>query len=233
MNTKLMNKTHQAALHAAFRELPLVAILRGINPQEVDAIFDALVEAGIKLIEIPLNSPRPWDSLERIARRCPPDVVIGAGTVLTADACSRLAELAAPLVITPNTDAAVIDAAVEQGLVPMIGCLTPSEALAAARAGATALKLFPAARMGIGYFKDLKAVLPAELPVFAVGGIDTSNMLEWLNAGVDGFGLGGSIYRTGWSAAQVGTAANGLIAEYHRACESLATAEGLEREADA
>lgn len=228
-----MNETRRAALDAALRDLPLVAILRGVRPDEIDAIFDALIGAGFKLIEIPLNSPRPWVSIERISKRCPDDVVIGAGTVLDPEACGRLADLDAPLVITPNTDTAVIDEAVARELAPMIGCMTPSEALVAARAGAQALKLFPAARLGIGYFSDLKAVLPADLPVFAVGGIDKSNMVEWIDAGIDGFGFGGSVYRSGWSAEEVGRRARELIAEWHRVRESLAQADGLGREADA
>lgn len=228
-----MNETRRAALEAALDTLPLVAILRGVRPEEVDAIFDALVAAGFKMIEIPLNSPRPWESIERIAKRCPDDVVIGAGTVLDPEACSRLADLEAPLAITPNTDASVIEAAVDNGLAPMIGCMTPSEALAAARAGARALKLFPAAQLGIGYFNDMKAVLPVDLPVFAVGGVGKANMSEWISAGISGFGFGGSIYRPGWTAEEVGVSARELIAEWRRSRESLAQAEGLEREADA
>ncbi|MFD2438490.1 beta/alpha barrel domain-containing protein [Modicisalibacter luteus] len=168
-----------------------------------------------------------------MAKRCPDDVVIGAGTVLDPEACARLADLDAPLVITPNTDPKVIGQAVELDLAPMIGCMTPTEALAAARAGASALKLFPAARLGIGYFRDMSAVLPADMPVFAVGGIDQSNMSEWITAGIDGFGFGGSIYRPGWSAKEVERCARGLVAEWCRVKEGLAQADGLEREADA
>lgn len=228
-----MNETRRAALDAALRDLPLVAILRGVRPDEIDAIFDALVAAGFKMIEIPLNSPRPWESIERISKRCPDDVVIGAGTVLDPEACGRLADLEAPLVITPNTDTAVIAEAVARDLAPLIGCMTPTEALAAAKAGARALKLFPAARLGIGYFNDMKAVLPIGLPVFAVGGIDKSNMNEWIDAGIDGFGFGGSVYRPGWSADEVGRYASELIKEWRRLRESFSQAEGLEREADA
>ncbi len=152
-----MNETRRTALDAALEKLPLVAILRGVRPDEIDAIFDALVESGFKMIEIPLNSPRAWESIERIAKRCPDDVVIGAGTVLDPNACQRLADLDAPLVITPNSDPLVISEAAKLELAPMIGCLSPTEALAAAQAGATALKLFPAASLGTAYFKDIKA----------------------------------------------------------------------------
>lgn len=228
-----MNETRRAALDAALEQLPLVAILRGVRPDEIDAIFDALVESGFKMIEIPLNSPRPWESIERIAKRCPDDVVIGAGTVLDPDACQRLADLEAPLVITPNSDPLVISEAAALDLAPMIGCLSPTEALAAAQAGAKALKLFPAGSLGIGYFKDIKAVMPLDMPILAVGGIDVHNMSEWVAAGIDGFGFGGSVYKRGWSAGEVGEKARGLIAEWRRIKEGLSQASELEREADA
>ncbi|WP_048307258.1 2-dehydro-3-deoxy-6-phosphogalactonate aldolase [Halomonas sp. PR-M31] len=228
-----MNETRRAALQAALEKLPLVAILRGVRPEEIDGIFDALVEIGFKMIEIPLNSPSAFESIERIAKRCPEDVVIGAGTVLDPAACARLAELDAPILITPNTNTAVINEAVAQGLAPMIGCMTPTEALAAVAAGATTLKLFPAARLGVGYFKDLKAVLPPELPVFAVGGIGKDNMSEWMSAGIDGFGFGGSVYRPGWTAKKVEDHGRELIAEWRRVRETQIQAEFFEREADA
>lgn len=228
-----MNETRRAALQAALKDLPLVAILRGVRPDEVDAIFDTLVTAGFRMIEIPLNSPRPWESIERLSKRCPDDVVIGAGTVLDPEACQRLADLEAPLVITPNTDPAVIGEAVSQDLAPMIGCMTPTEALTAVQAGATTLKLFPAGKLGTGYFKDIKAVLPPDLPVFAVGGIDLDNLGEWVAAGIDGFGFGGSVYRPGWSADEVGERARALIGEWRRLKEGFNQASELEREADA
>lgn len=228
-----MNETRRAALDAALQKLPLVATLHGVRPDEIDGIFDALVAAGFKLVEIPLNSPRPWESIERIARRCPDDVAIGVGTLLEPQACRRLAGLEAPLVVTPNTDEAVIGEAIAQDLTPMIGCMTPSEALAAIRAGARILKLFPAASLGIGYYRDLQAVLPADMPVFAVGGIDKSNMSEWITAGIDGFGFGGSVYRPGWSAQEVEHCAGELVMEWRRVQEGLAAADGLIRQADA
>ncbi|WP_251978851.1 2-dehydro-3-deoxy-6-phosphogalactonate aldolase [Salinicola avicenniae] len=228
-----MNETRKFALETALAERPLVAILRGITPEEIDGVFDALVDAGFKLIEIPLNSPRAWDSIAMIAKRCPDDVVIGAGTVLDPVHAERLAELETPLLITPNTDAEVIRAGVEHGLAPMIGCMTPSEALAAAKAGATALKLFPAARLGTGYFKDINAILPKGLPVLAVGGIDESNMSEWHAHGIAGFGFGSNLYKPGRKADEVGEIARGLVEEWRRISEVARHAEHLEREADA
>ncbi|WP_110686885.1 2-dehydro-3-deoxy-6-phosphogalactonate aldolase [Salinicola aestuarinus] len=228
-----MNETRQFALETALSERPLVAILRGITPEEIESVFDALVSAGFKLIEIPLNSPRAWDSIALISKRCPADVVIGAGTVLDPAHAERLAALNAPLLITPNTDPEVIRAGVDHGLAPMIGCMTPSEALAAAKAGATALKLFPAARLGTGYFKDISAILPKGVPVLAVGGIDESNMSEWHAHGIAGFGFGSNLYKPGRRAEEVGTIARGLVTEWQRIRESANHAEQLEREADA
>ncbi|WP_322529122.1 2-dehydro-3-deoxy-6-phosphogalactonate aldolase [Salinicola sp. LHM] len=228
-----MNETRKFALESALRERPLVAILRGITPEEIDAVFDALVASGFKLIEIPLNSPRAWDSIAAVAKRCPDDVVIGAGTVLDPVHAERLASLEAPLLITPNTDPAVIRAGVEHGLAPMIGCMTPSEALAAAKAGATALKLFPAADLGTGYFKSINAILPKGLPVLAVGGIDKSNMSEWHAHGVAGFGFGSNLYKPGRSADEVGRIAAELVEEWQRLSEVAHYAEQQEREADA
>lgn len=228
-----MNETRKFALQTALRERPLVAILRGVTPEEIDAVFDALVAAGFKLIEIPLNSPRAWDSIAAIAKRCPDDVVIGAGTVLDPAHAERLAALDAPLLITPNTDPEVIQAGVAHGLAPMIGCMTPSEALAAAKAGATALKLFPAARLGTGYFKDINAILPKGLPVLAVGGIDQGNMGEWYAHGVAGFGFGSNLYKPGRTAAEVGEVATALVEEWRRLREVAQHADQMEREADA
>ncbi|WP_280563179.1 2-dehydro-3-deoxy-6-phosphogalactonate aldolase [Chromohalobacter sp. 48-RD10] len=227
-----MNETQQAALDAALEELPLVAILRGIRPEEIDKVFDALVDAGFRLIEIPLNSPLPWKSIEKVAARCPEHVLVGAGTVLETADTAELARLDAPLMVTPNSDPEVIRAGVEQGLAPLVGCMTPSEALSAARAGATALKLFPAGRLGTGYFKDISAILPPELPVFAVGGIDKSNMSDWHGVGIRGFGFGSNLYRPGRSAVEVGEVARELVAEWRRLEELYTMTESFEHEGD-
>ncbi|MGQ7249946.1 2-dehydro-3-deoxy-6-phosphogalactonate aldolase [Halomonas sp. V046] len=211
-----MNAAQRKTLDAALGELPLVAILRGITPDEIEDVCDALMAAGFRLIEIPLNSPDPWVSIERAVAHCPADVLIGAGTVLDDDDTARLAELGAPLMITPNTQPALVSLGASRGLAPMIGCMTPTEALAAARAGAATLKLFPAARLGTGYFKDISAILPKGLPVLAVGGIDASNMAEWHAVGIGGFGFGSNLYKPGRSAAEVGRVASELVAEWHR-----------------
>lgn len=190
---------------------PLVAILRGITPQEVIPVADALMEAGFRLIEVPLNSPQPFDSIERLARHCPSTVVVGAGTVIHPEDVGQLASAGGQLVITPNTNPQVIEAAVRADLIPIPGCMTPSEAFIALSAGARALKLFPAARLGTAYVKDLRSVLPKGTPVMAVGGISADNLLDWKKAGIDGIGFGSNLYKVGWTPTQVGTAARELI----------------------
>ena len=211
-----MNEIQRKTLDEALETLPLVAILRGITPEEVENVCDALVDAGFRLIEIPLNSPRPWESIERAVAHCPDSVLIGAGTVLDVADAEHLARLGAPLMVTPNSDPEVVRAGAGQGLAPLIGCMTPSEALAAARAGARALKLFPAARLGTGYFKDISAILPPDLPVLAVGGVERGNMAEWHGVGVRGFGFGSNLYKPGRSADDVAAIATELVAEWRR-----------------
>ncbi|MGM0983245.1 MAG: 2-dehydro-3-deoxy-6-phosphogalactonate aldolase [Pseudomonadota bacterium] len=204
------------ALRAALAACPLVAILRGIRPEEVLSVADALIASGLRMIEVPLNSPDPWESIARLKAHCPADILIGAGTVLSVKDVARLASLEASLLVTPNTDVEVISAGRDAGLAPLVGCMTPSEALAAARAGACALKLFPAGSLGIDYYRDLRAVLPADLPVLAVGGIGVDELAGWQAAGIAGFGLGGSLYAPGRSSDEVGRRGAALVAEWHR-----------------
>lgn len=203
-----------AALDHALAELPLVAILRGVTPQAVLPVADALLAEGFRLIEVPLNSPEPWASLERLAAHCPEGVLAGAGTVLTADDARRLAATGCRLLVTPNTDAEVIAAARAEGLATLIGCMTPTEALAATASGADALKLFPAASLGPGYLRDLRAVLPPALPVLAVGGIDAGNLRDFHAAGARGFGLGSNLYKPGRPPDEVRARARDLVAAW-------------------
>lgn len=205
-----------ARFHAAFAAVPLVAILRGITPPEVPAVAAALVEAGITLIEVPLNSPDPFDSLRALVKACPATVSVGAGTVLEADAVARIQEAGGQFIVTPNTDPEVIGAAATAGLASLIGCLTPTECLAAARAGATMLKIFPASRLGPGYIKDLRAVLPKDLPVLGVGGIGAAAFAEYRTAGCSGFGIGSDIWKPGRPATEVGAAARRLVEAWRR-----------------
>lgn len=200
----------------ALAEMPLVAVLRGIAPDEVPAVADALVEAGFRFLEVPLNSPRPFDSIARLVAGCPEGVIVGAGTVLSVDDTVRLADTGATLMVTPDTDPDVIAAGVDAGLVTMIGCMTPSEALSALRHGAHVLKMFPAARLGPAYLRDVRAVLPKETRVLAVGGIDLDGMAAFHDAGADGFGFGSNLYAPGRTAAEVGAIARDLVAEFRR-----------------
>ena len=176
---------------------PLVAILRGVAPDEVLAVADVLVGCGWRSIEIPLNSPEPFVSIERLAARYGDEVLIGAGTVLNAADTRRCADAGARLVLAPNRDAEVIRAARAAGLVVMPGVATPSEAFEALAAGAQALKLFPADVLGTASFKGWKAVLPAGVPMFAVGGVDAGNLHAFREAGAAGAGLGSSLYAQG------------------------------------
>ncbi|WP_294263202.1 2-dehydro-3-deoxy-6-phosphogalactonate aldolase [uncultured Sphingomonas sp.] len=195
----------------SFAALPLVAILRGIEPHEVVGIGDALVEAGFILIEVPLNSPDPFTSIEALARAQGDRAMIGAGTVLTTEDVARVADAGGRMVISPDTNIDVIAETARRGLASLPGYFTPSEAFAAIRAGATALKLFPAEAASPQVLKAQRAVLPREVPVLAVGGIAPDTMAPWRAAGADGFGLGSALYRRGATARQVGDAARAFV----------------------
>ena len=204
------------AFEQAFAEMPLVAVLRGITPAEIVPVADALLGAGFRLIEVPLNSPEPFESIARLVEHCGARAVGGAGTVLRPDQVSRLAATGASLMVTPNTDLAVIEAAQAAGLMPLIGCLSPSEALAAAGAGVTVLKVFPAGRLGAGYLKDLRAVLPDGVRLVPVGGVGAETMADYHAQGADGFGFGTSLYTAGRAPGEVARVAASLVAEYRR-----------------
>lgn len=204
-----MNPLDQFA--AALAECPLVAILRGIRPDEVVAVGEALVAAGIRILEVPLNSPQPLDSIGLLAERLGEKALIGAGTVLDTADVAKIAERGARLMVSPNTNPAVIAAAAAAGLVALPGFFTPSEAFAALGAGAHGLKLFPAEAAGPDVLKAIRAVLPAGVPVFAVGSITPAKMAAYLAGGATGFGLGGALYRPGDNAARVGTNAREFV----------------------
>ncbi len=188
---------------AAMGALPLVAILRGLKPEEAPAIGDVLVEAGFRLIEVPLNSPRPLDSIAALRKRFP-DAVTGAGTVLTA------AEAGGELV-APNFDPEVVAETVRLGMASLPGILTPTEAFAALKAGAHGLKLFPAEIASPAVVKALLAVLPKGTKLIPVGGIGADNMQAWRSAGAAGFGLGSSLYKPGDDAATVRAKAAAIV----------------------
>lgn len=208
--------THVAAFDAAFARCPLIAILRGVKSDEVEAVGEALVEAGFALIEVPLNSPDPLNSIGRLADRMKGRAVIGAGTVLTTADVAAVANAGGTMIISPNTNVDVIAASAGAGLVSLPGFATPSEAFAALGAGATALKLFPAEAASPAVLKAFGAVVPAGTRLLPVGGIAPETMAPWLAAGAAGFGLGSALYRPGLSANEVGDRARAFIAALGR-----------------
>lgn len=198
-------------------ELPLIAILRGITPQEVHAHVQVLLDAGFDAIEIPLNSPQWQQSIGTMVQTFGEQALIGAGTVLQVQQVDELAALGSKLVVTPNTQPAVIGRAVLLGMTVCAGCATASEAFNALEAGAQALKIFPSVSFGPDYIKALKAVLPPQVPVFAVGGITPENLHLYLAAGCVGAGLGGDLYRAGQPVERTAQQAAAFVRAYKEA----------------
>lgn len=201
---------------AALTRLPLVAILRGLTPAEAPAVGDALVEAGFELIEVPLNSPQPLESIALLRRRFP-QALIGAGTVLSASEVRELQAAGGEMVVSPNFNAEVIAESVRLGLLSLPGVMTPTEAFGALAAGATGLKIFPAELASPAVLKALLAVLPRGTPLLPVGGITAGNMGEWRAAGAAGFGIGSALYKPGKTAAAVREDALRFAAAYQGA----------------
>ena len=203
-----MNTAEQFA--QALDQLPLVAILRGLTPAEAPAIGQALVDSGFALIEVPLNSPRPLESIATLAAQHP-NHLIGAGTVLTSAQVREVQAAGGRIIISPHFDPVVVHEALRLGLVCVPGVATPSEAFAALHAGAHALKLFPAEMITPSVLKALRAVLPSSTALLPVGGITPDNMAAYLSAGAKGFGLGSALYKPGQSAQEVGAAAQRFV----------------------
>jgi len=195
-----------------FDRCPLIAILRGVRPEEVEEIGDALIAAGIRIIEVPLNSPDPLESIGRLARRFGDQALTGAGTVLHTEDVARVAAAGGRIIVSPGFDAAVVRATVEAGLVSAPGFFTPSEAFAALAAGAHALKLFPAEAAPPAVVKAQRAVLPPDVPLVVVGDVTPEKMASYRAAGADGFGLGGALYRPGQTAREVAEQARTFVA---------------------
>ncbi len=195
----------------------LVAILRGVKPDEIAAIGDGLVDAGFEAIEIPLNSPDPFRSIKTLAKRVPAGVLAGAGTVLTPADAQRLYDAGGRLMVTPNVDPDVIQKSVALGMVSMTGVFTATEALLALKSGASALKFFPASALGPSGVNAIQAILPKGTVVGAVGGVGDADFTAWMKIGVKSFGLGSSLYKPGASAADVSEKARRAVAAYDAA----------------
>ena len=204
-----MNASHKFA--AALKTLPLVAILRGLRPAEAVPVGQALLSTGWTLIEVPLNSPQPLDSIAALAAACP-QALVGAGTVLSVEDVRNVQAAGGQLIISPNFNPAVVREAVRLGLVCLPGVMTASEAFAALECGATGLKIFPAEMITPAALKALRAVLPAATKVLPVGGITPDNMAAYFAAGASGFGIGSALYKPGMAAAEVAANATKFIA---------------------
>jgi 2-dehydro-3-deoxyphosphogalactonate aldolase len=198
---------------------PLVAILRGVRPDEAESIVDVLIENGMTAIEIPLNSPDPFRSIAIAVKKAPAEILIGAGTVLTSEDVERLHDVGGRLMVSPNVDPEVIVSARERGMVTMPGVFTATEALLAAKSGASALKFFPAGILGASGISAIRAVLPADLMIAAVGGISDKNFAEYTKTGIHAFGLGTSLYKPGTTAADVAERARATIRAYDLAMQ--------------
>jgi 2-dehydro-3-deoxyphosphogalactonate aldolase len=197
-------------------QCPLIAIIRGVTPEEAEAIGDAIYESGIRIVEVPLNSPDPLKSIERLAGRLGERMLVGGGTVLTPDDARRVRDAGGRIIISPNTNRDVIAETAAEGMISCPGYFTPSEAFAALHAGATALKLFPAEGASPEVLKAHLAVLPKDVPILVVGGVNPGNMQQWIDAGASGFGLGGGLYKAAQSAAETLDRARAYVAELQR-----------------
>ena len=189
------------------RPFPLIAILRGIRPAEALEVGEVLADAGFRIVEVPLNSPEPYASIVKLAKRFSDQVLVGAGTVTDPEQVGRIADAGGALVVMPHSDPQVVEAAKRRGLYAVPGFATPTEAFRMIAAGADALKLFPAEANPPKVLKALRAVLPPEMPVLPVGGITPGNLREYWDAGAGGFGLGSALYKAGATPEKVKQAA--------------------------
>jgi 2-dehydro-3-deoxyphosphogalactonate aldolase len=191
---------------------PIVAILRGVKPDEVEAIVEVLEESKILVVEVPLNSPEPFDSIARVAHRFGDRMLVGAGTVMSTSDVQRIADIGGRLIVTPHAEVSITAQAKTSGLFAVPGFFTPTEAFALLKAGADALKLFPAEGASPQVLSALRAVLPPETAVLAVGGVTPATLAAWHRAGAAGYGIGSSIYKPGDKAGDVRTKAKALTA---------------------
>ncbi len=200
-----------AGLIAAFEVCPLIAIMRGITPADAADHGRALYEAGFRIVEVPLNSPQPFDSIAAIRQALPADAIVGAGTVLHPSFVNDVKAAGGELIVMPHSDADVVSAAKAQGLACAPGVATPNEAFLALKNGADVLKMFPAEQLGAHVVKAWRAVIAAEVPLLPVGGVTPDNMGPFLSAGANGFGLGSALYKPGQSAAVTASHAKAFI----------------------
>jgi 2-dehydro-3-deoxyphosphogalactonate aldolase len=200
----------------------IVAILRGITPEEVVDVASAIVEAGISIVEVPLNSPSAVSSIRNLALALSDKALIGAGTVLSVDQVDAVADAGGRIIVSPNCDLAVIQRGLDLSMSCMPGVFTATECFNAINAGITQLKLFPAQLLGPSGLQAFKAVLPPQIELFAVGGVSTSNFAEWVAAGISGFGIGTSLYQPGDSVADVSLRSLEIVKSYDAACAKAA-----------
>ena len=210
-------KTGHGMTHTIEGRLPLVAILRGLEPERAVAVGEVLVEAGFDIIEVPLNSPEPLASIAALLKAMGPRALVGAGTVLAEVEVDALAAIGAGLVVSPNCNPAVIRRTAELGMVSLPGCFTPTEMFTALEAGASGLKLFPAEAASPAVIRAVRAVLPPKVPLFAVGGVSAANMGDYLAAGASGFGIGGSLFKPGKPLGQIAEDARAIVGAFKAA----------------
>jgi 2-dehydro-3-deoxyphosphogalactonate aldolase len=208
--------TPTALLNRYMDDCPLIGIIRGVTPGEVEAIGEAIFDSGIRIIEVPLNSPEPLQSISKLAAKFGDRALVGGGTVLEPEQVATVKAVGGRLIVAPNTNVEVIAETAEAGLVSCPGYFTPTDAFDAIEAGATALKLFPAEGAAPAVLKSQRAVIPRDVPIFVVGGVTPDSMQAWLEAGADGFGLGGGLYQPGQSPAETSEKARAYVAALKR-----------------
>jgi len=204
-------------LRSLLMACPVVSILRGIRPSECEAIGAALLDAGVRVVEVPLNSPEPLSSISLLARQFGDRILVGAGTVMAPEQVTQVANAGGRLIVTPHADIEVLRAAKNAGLIAIPGAFNPTEVFALLKGGADAVKLFPAEVLGVGMLRALRAVLPADAMIIPVGGVDAANASSWIDAGAQGLGIGSSLYKPGDSPATVRERAETLISSLRSA----------------